>query len=267
MAQRPLLPASAGRLDLIGLPLADLNSDDIVRLATGEVVSPTQRPYTLFALHIGGLLARRQAGYRQSMQRAHLTYADGISVVLLARLAGAKRIGRAATTDIGWTILEKSTQALGRPPRVAAVGGRPGLAESALQTFADSGVAEGVFAAHGYHENWTGVLAAVAEAEPDIVLVGLGSPLEVEWVDKNIDALPRAVILTCGGWFGHVVGDEARAPLLLRRTGFEWVYRAYLSPRRLGPRYLKGLVIFPVLCAMALGQRLLAGVRGLLPRA
>lgn len=266
MAQHPILPAGAGGFDLIGLPIADLSGADIVRLATSEVVSPTQRPFALFALHVGGLLARRQPGFRQSMRRAHLTYADGISVVLLARMAGAKRIGRAATTDIGWAILEKSTQALGRPPRVAAIGGRPGLAELALKTFENSGVAKGVFAAHGYQENWADVLAAVNEIEPDILLVGLGSPLEMEWVDKNFDALPRAVILTCGGWFGHVVGDESRAPLWLRRAGFEWLYRAYLSPRRLGPRYLKGLVIFPVLCAMALGQRLQAHVRRLLTR-
>jgi exopolysaccharide biosynthesis WecB/TagA/CpsF family protein len=190
------------------------------------------------------------------MQRADFTYADGVSVVLLARLAGAKHIDRAATTDIGWMILQECTQALERRPRVAAIGGKPGLAESALRAFENRGVADGVFATHGYHEAWPDVLEAMADAEPDVVLVGLGAPLEMEWVEANIVALPPAVILTCGGWFGHVVGEEPRAPLWLRRAGLEWMYRAYQSPRRLGPRYLKGLVIFPTLGAAVIGRRL-----------
>ena len=153
------------------------------------------------------------------MQRADFTYADGVSVVLLARLAGAKHIDRAATTDIGWMILQECTQSLARRPRVAAIGGKPGLAESALRAFENRGVADGVFATHGYHETWPDVLEAMADAQPDIVLVGLGAPLEMEWVEANIVALPPAVILTCGGWFGHVVGEESRAPLGLRWSG------------------------------------------------
>jgi N-acetylglucosaminyldiphosphoundecaprenol N-acetyl-beta-D-mannosaminyltransferase len=246
--------------------VADLGKDDVVRAVVDEVISPQGRPFTLFALHIGGLLVRRRPDFRAAMRRADLTYADGISVVLLARLAGAKRIGRAATTDIGWTILEQSTRGLGRPPRLAAIGGRPGLAESALETFERRGVADGVFATHGYHENWVDVLAAAGAAKPDIVLVGLGAPREMKWVDQHLDALPPAVILTCGGWFGHVVGDEARAPLWFRQTGLEWVYRFAQAPGRLGPRYLKGLAIFPALCVAALGQRVRASRRRVLTR-
>jgi N-acetylglucosaminyldiphosphoundecaprenol N-acetyl-beta-D-mannosaminyltransferase len=39
-----------------------------------------------------------------------------------------------------------------------------------------------------------------------------------------------------------VVGDEKRAPRLLRRSGLEWIARMAQQPRRLGPRYAKGLV-------------------------
>jgi exopolysaccharide biosynthesis WecB/TagA/CpsF family protein len=62
------------------------------------------------------------------------------------------------------------------------------------------------------------------------------------WCRHWRDHLPSTVVLTCGGWFGHVAGDERRAPRLLRRSGLEWIARMAQQPRRLGPRYAKGLV-------------------------
>src|SRR3954451_8386777 len=56
-------------------------------------------PVLVYALHVGGLNARADQSFVEAMSRAALVYADGGSVVWLARLAGARVIERAPTTD------------------------------------------------------------------------------------------------------------------------------------------------------------------------
>ena len=45
-------------------------------------------------------------------------------------------------------------------------------------------------------------------------------------------------------------GLIARAPLFLRRTGFEWTYRLCKEPRRLWKRYLSSNPLFVLLIAL-----------------
>ncbi|MEP7092134.1 MAG: WecB/TagA/CpsF family glycosyltransferase, partial [Nocardioidaceae bacterium] len=198
-------------------------------------------PVLVYALHVGGLNARRDARFVEAMRRAAVVYADGGSVVWLARLAGAQVIERAPTTDVGWDIVRELAVVLGRPPRVALIGGPEGLAERAGQVLAQEASVEVVLSDHGFHDDWTQTLESLRETAPDLVLVGLGAPAEMVWSEDHRDRLPGAVVLTVGGWFGHLVGDERRAPRVLRRSGVEWVARLAQSPRRLGPRYARGL--------------------------
>jgi N-acetylglucosaminyldiphosphoundecaprenol N-acetyl-beta-D-mannosaminyltransferase len=94
---------------------------------------------------------------------------------------------------------------------------------------------------HGFHDHWADPLRELAAATPDVTLVGLGAPREMTWCQDNRRELSGRLVLTCGGWFGHLVGDEVRAPRFLRRSGIEWVARLGQAPLRLGPRYARGL--------------------------
>lgn len=212
--------------------------DDIVSTWAG---SGRSRPVTAFALHVGGLNSRRDASFVASMNDADFVYADGGSTVWLARLAGARDVERAPTTDMGWALLREVGQRLGRPARLALVGGSPGLASRAADVLSAGGAGEAVLCEHGYHDDWAPVLERIRTAAPDVCVVGLGAPREMLWVQRWLGELPPSIVLTSGGWFGHIVGDERRAPRLLRRSGLEWIARLAQAPRRLGPRYALGL--------------------------
>ena len=213
------------------------------------------RPVFAFALHVGGLNARRERDFVVAMRQADVVYADGGSVVLLARLAGAHNVERAPTTDVGWEVLRGFADKVGRLPRVALIGGPPGLAERTAAVLQDAGVGQPVAVEHGYHRDWTTALERVRAARPDVTLVGLGAPHEMVWSQEHRDELPPGLLLTCGGWFGHIVGDERRAPRLLRRSGLEWIARVAQSPGRLGPRYARGLGVTAALALATLQRR------------
>jgi N-acetylglucosaminyldiphosphoundecaprenol N-acetyl-beta-D-mannosaminyltransferase len=228
----------------------DLSSEGAVtRIADLAERFAAVRPVIAYALHVGGLNNRSDSEFVVAMRRADVVYADGGSIVLLARLAGAKELQRAPTTDIGWALLLELGNRLGRPARVALVGGADGLAGRAGRKLEDGTGAQVVLAEHGYHEDWSGVLNSLQRARPDIVLVGLGAPREMKWVERHRRELPPALVLSCGGWFGHIVGEEARAPAFLRRSGLEWIARLAQAPRRLAPRYARGALSTVALAA------------------
>lgn len=230
-------------VDLGPFRVANLSADDVVhKIVDAARGGPYDRAWLAFALHVGGLNSDHRSDFLAAMSDADLVYADGGSVVALGRLAGARQIERAPTTDVGWTVLSSLSEQLGRRARVALIGGPPGLADRAGETIESSTFAVPVFATHGYHRAWEPVLATAAGEEPDVTFVGMGAPLEMVWCADWRDELPRGVVVTCGGWFGHIAGDEKRAPGILRRPGVEWIARVAQSPRRLAPRYAAGIL-------------------------
>ena len=93
-------------------------------------------------------------------------------------------------------------------------------------------------------------------AEPDILLVGFGSPLQERWLMENRDRVNAHVALTGGAVFGYVSGELRRGPRLLTDNGFEWLARLLVEPRRLWRRYLLGNPLFLLRVLM---QRLVSG--------
>jgi N-acetylglucosaminyldiphosphoundecaprenol N-acetyl-beta-D-mannosaminyltransferase len=238
--------------------VADLGRRALVEdLTTRALAHAGTRPTIAFALHVGGLNCRGDPAFVRAMRHADVVYADGGSAVLVARCAGAHDIERAPTTDVGWDLLWALNERLGRRVRIALVGGPCGLADRAAQVLGRGCSAVPVVAEHGYWTDWRPVLDRVSAADPDVVAVGLGVPTEMVWVDTHRAHLPACLVLTCGGWFGHLAGEERRAPAPLRRPGVEWVARVAQSPRRLAPRYARGALSTAVLCAAAVAGRVL----------
>ena len=240
-AAEPVLTPSAPQLRIGPFQISDLSHEDVVSaIVRGTMAVRTQRAWVSYALHVGGLNQRRDTSYLDAMSRADLVYADGMSVIVLAKLAGANAAERAGTTDIGWTVIRALGVALGRPARVALIGGPDGLTSRAGRVIEADAGAEVVLTEHGYHEDWTPVLERLASSGCDMVLVGLGAPREMIWVDQNVAQLPPCLVMTCGGWFGFITQDEKRAPQWVCDAGLEWTYRLGQSPRRLFKRYAKG---------------------------
>ncbi|GAA1159423.1 hypothetical protein GCM10009673_11500 [Nesterenkonia sandarakina] len=206
-----------------------------------QLVGKNQRAVA-YALHVGGLNHRNDQEFVQALDRADVVYADGAAVVTLARMAGATRMTRAATTDIGVDVIRQASLSLGRTCRLALIGGTEGLANDAGTSLERSADCEVVLAEHGYHSDHQDLLKKVHASRPDIVIVGLGMPREATWVQENWARLPETLIVTCGGWFGFLAGREHRAPRFMQALGIEWIFRLSQAPGRLSSRYATGLI-------------------------
>jgi N-acetylglucosaminyldiphosphoundecaprenol N-acetyl-beta-D-mannosaminyltransferase len=84
------------------------------------------------------------------------------------------------------------------------------------------------------------VLEHIAEQKPDILLVGMGTPQQELWVDRNFDRIDAHVVWTVGALFDYISGRVPRAPHWMADHGLEWIFRLAIEPRRMWRRYLLG---------------------------
>lgn len=128
------------------------------------------------------------------------------------------------------------------------VGSKPGVAEGARCAF------RRLFphldfagSAHGYLGNGEEerVVSQLKALKPDLVLVGMGNPLQLQWIDKQrqADALPQTCWLAVGGLFDFYGGGRKRAPKWMRTFGLEWFYIAGHEPHKFF-RYALGVPLF-----------------------
>lgn len=82
------------------------------------------------------------------------------------------------------------------------------------------------------------IVEDINRCQPDIVWVGLGTPKQQEWIDRNKTSLQCKSILAVGFAFDVNAGTKKDAPAWLGPLGLTWLYRLASEPRRLWKRYL-----------------------------
>jgi N-acetylglucosaminyldiphosphoundecaprenol N-acetyl-beta-D-mannosaminyltransferase len=82
------------------------------------------------------------------------------------------------------------------------------------------------------------IVEDINRCQPDLVWVGLGTPKQQQWIDRNKNLLDCKAILAVGFAFDVNAGTKKDAPLWLGPLGLTWLYRLASEPRRLWKRYL-----------------------------
>ncbi|WP_339894639.1 WecB/TagA/CpsF family glycosyltransferase [uncultured Algibacter sp.] len=70
----------------------------------------------------------------------------------------------------------------------------------------------------------------------DAIFVALGCPKQEKWMHNHYKQI-NAMLFGIGGALPTYVGDVKRAPVLIQKYGFEWLYRLIQEPRRMAKRY------------------------------
>ncbi len=83
------------------------------------------------------------------------------------------------------------------------------------------------------------VVDEINRLSPDFIWIGLGTPKQQDWIDRNRSALSRGVLLAVGFAFDVNAGMKKDAPAWMQRFGLTWIFRIVSEPRRLLTRYLR----------------------------
>ena len=185
--------------------------------------------------------AERDAAFREAYARADLILADGMPLVWASRLLGPSLPEKVSGSDLLLPLMQLAAE---RRWRVYLVGGGPGVAnESGQRLQAEHGVQiagtdSPVVGPDGAADRSERTLERLRAAQPDLVLVALGTPKQERWIDRFADQLAPAVVIGVGASFDFLTGRVRRAPEWMSRAGLEWLFRLAHEPRRLWRRYL-----------------------------
>lgn len=97
---------------------------------------------------------------------------------------------------------------------------------------------------NGFNFNNDKLIKDINTAKPDILIVGLGSPKQEDWIVTNRDNVNAKVIVAVGDGIKVFAGTKKRGTKLVRILGLEWFVRLINEPKRLWKRYIIGIPLF-----------------------
>lgn len=169
--------------------------------------------------------ASRDARLRSIINGASLVTADGQGVLLAGRILGQPFPERVTGIELAEELCAQSDE---RDLSLYFLGAKPGVAAEAARKMQDQypgvrivGSHHGYFRDQGPEE----VIQDVRKAAPDVLLVGLGSPYQEEFIHDYLAQTGAAVAIGVGGSFDVLSGQVKRAPTLFQNLKLEWLYR------------------------------------------
>ncbi len=230
------------RLAVLGVNITDLTLLEAIELLHERIRmrSSSRRAWRVYFANANTLNhACDDPSFREVLNGADHVFGDGTGVRWAARAKGVRLRGNVNGTDLVPALFAAFA---GRGYRFFLLGSTPELIDRAALR------AEALFsgwtlagAHHGYpsEQESAELVRRINEARPDVLLVGMGHPVQERWIKEHAHALNVPVCMAVGGLFEYWTGHLARAPLWMRRVGMEWIHIMLRQPHKMR-RYLLG---------------------------
>ncbi len=206
-----------------------------------HAVSSGQQVTAMYANAYAVTLAQADPTFRAAMGQADLVFCDGVGVRLASWLLGTPLPERFTPPD--W-IGQLAACCAREGYRLFLLGAQPEVVALAAERLRACEPTLQVAVHHGYFDPHSAenerVLAHIAEAAPQVMLVGMGMPRQEQWMVENKRSHSVPVVISVGALFDYLAGHRRRGPAWMTDHGLEWLCRLWYEPGRLGHRYLVG---------------------------
>lgn len=162
------------------------------------------------------------------LQGSDLITADGQGIVLAMQLLNNTKVDSCSGIDLVYLLLEKSY-------RFYFVGARNNVinlvVDNVQKQFKNAKICG---YSHGYlsDQDEDQVVADIRELKPDFILVGMGFPRQEKFIEKCSRHCDKGIAIGIGGVFDVLSGTKKKAPLFIKNSKLEWLFRAIQDPRR-----------------------------------
>ncbi len=273
---------SVERERILGHPVDALGREVAIEAILELAVEPRPGAYVCLSNAHTTLLSREHPSFRVAVEGSALSVPDGVPLVWILRrrghLATEKLTGPvlmpsvvSASTSLGlrhllygWTTPMTRAVADGLARRVPGAQIVGALAPPFADRLSSDGRSDALAPA------WIDIggpvtdvdwqveelESAIRRTRPHILWLGLGAPVQEEWMAMMAGRLHVPLMIGVGRTFNNLAGMAKEAPAFSRDIGLEWLFVMMSEPGRLWRRYLIGNPRFLyLLCREALTSR------------
>jgi len=173
--------------------------------------------------------ASHHQNFKNILNQAQISLCDGVGLILAGKILGKPFVQRVTGVDFMKNLCEAVSE---KPITVGFLGGRDRVAELTSkclrQKYPDLKVS---FVGEEW-EDEEKISTSKFKQRIDILFVAFGFSKQEEWMAQHVGKIPVRVMIGVGGAFDYISGKAPRAPLFIRRIGFEWFYRLIHQPWR-----------------------------------
>ena len=220
------------------------NLDDALRLIKKKIKS--RSAFTIFSLNLHALSnIQRNYMYKEAVSKADALRFDGLMAIKYVNyFVSNRKIEKVSAHKLMNDLYEN----LPSSASYYFLGGEKGVAEQAANNINNIFPCVNVVGTRsGYFDDIEEkkILIDINNKSPDVLLVGLGMPLQENWICQNKERINVGVVISCGGYIEQVseTGIEY-FPEWGYRLGLNWLYRIIKEPRRMIKRYVFDFLIF-----------------------
>jgi N-acetylglucosaminyldiphosphoundecaprenol N-acetyl-beta-D-mannosaminyltransferase len=241
------------RLDVLGTGFDRVDLTSATRILLDRILRG-ERTFVITANPEFVMLARTDPALRRIAAEADLVVPDGTGVVVGSRLLGDPLPGRAP----GRLIVDAlAARAAGLGASFYLLGAADGIAQRAADRLRkrhpELRIA-GSEPGDPSPEADDAVVARIAVAAPQILLVAYGMPGQERWIARNLPRLPSVLVaMGVGGVLDQLADAVRTPPAVVHAIGFEWLWRLAHDPRRW--RRQRVLPAFALLVLLQRAQR------------
>ena len=189
-----------------------------------------------------------------------LTVPDGVPLVWYGRALGYEKVARTCGPELLVDLLEISGEKnyahyfIGSTPETLER-----MQKEIVRRFPDTkvlGVESPPFRPLS-DEEVQAMADTINSEEPSFVWIGMSAPKQEFLIQRLLPRVNcRTVFIGVGLAFSYLAGEVQKAPLLIQRSGLEWVWRCVQQPGKLKPKTFYRLMSFlPVLAKAMLFKK------------
>jgi len=190
-------------------------------------------------------LAQNDEEYRNIISQSDIVLNDGVGMDIAAKIEGFKFKENLNGTDLIPQIIRIAAE---ERLNIYLLGGGKDVAKTAREKIKRIFPTVNIVGySHGYFnsEEEEQLIQDINSKNTDIILVGMGVPLQEKWIRKNKNRFTTAKLCIAGGAIlDFISGRVRRAPVIAQKLKIEWFFRLMLEPRRLFKRYVIGNFVF-----------------------
>jgi N-acetylglucosaminyldiphosphoundecaprenol N-acetyl-beta-D-mannosaminyltransferase len=221
------------RINVLGIGISAINLPQAVA-AIDQALRHRRKGYICVTGVHGVMEAQRVPELKRIHNESLLTTPDGMPMVWMGLLRGARHMSRVYGPDLMRDVLQMSVQ---RGYKHFFYGGADGVAEELRRTIVQR--FPGLQVVGSYQPPFRPLLPSeaqelqdqVAQCRPDMLWVGISTPKQERFMAEFLPKFDVTLMAGVGAAFNFHCGRVRQAPRWIQRSGLEWLYRCLREPR------------------------------------